>query len=209
MSKTSPNLDAAYGLKTPQDNQRLYAQWAEDYDNSFAHEMDYKLPQEVARHFANSGGSGPVLDIGAGTGLAAEALTSYGIGPIDALDISQEMLSVAASKSVYRNLMAKDITMPFEPGSIRYSGFISSGTFTTGHVGPQALDHLVAIALPDALFALSINALHWKTQGFESKFATLDGQIYNFKLVDVAIYGARNTSLHKDDRGKIALFQKL
>ena len=60
MSKTSPNLDAAYGLKTPQDNQRLYAQWAEDYDNSFANEMDYKLPQEVARHFANFGGTGPV-----------------------------------------------------------------------------------------------------------------------------------------------------
>ena len=208
MSKTSPNLDAAYGLKTPEDNQRLYAQWAEDYENSFANEMDYQLPQEVARHFTDFGGTGPVLDIGAGTGLAAEALASYGIGPIDALDISQEMLSVAASKGVYRNLMAKDISMPFEPGVNCYAGFISSGTFTTGHVGPQALDHLLTIALPDALFALSINAQHWKTQGFERKFAALDGQIGKFKLVDVAIYGDRNTSLHKDDRGKIALFQK-
>ena len=97
-------------LFLPPDEAQNYAQWAEDYANSFAHEMDYKLPQEVARHYANFGGSGPDLDIGAGTGLAAEALTSYGIGPIDALDISQEMLSVAVSKGVYRNLMAKDIT---------------------------------------------------------------------------------------------------
>ncbi|MFL2784902.1 MAG: class I SAM-dependent DNA methyltransferase [Paracoccaceae bacterium] len=208
MRKTTPDLDAAYGLKTPKDNIRLYASWAKDYDQSFADEMDYQLPQEVARLFANSDGQGPVLDIGAGTGLAAEALTSHGIRPIDALDISQEMLSVAALKGVYRNLMVKDITIPFELGSNLYSGLISSGTFTTGHVGPEALDHLLAIALPGALFALSINAFHWKTQGFESKFSALDEQIYNFKLVDVAIYGARNTSSHKDDNGRIALFKK-
>ena len=208
MRKTTPDLDAAYDLKTPDDNIRLYASWAEEYDQSFADEMDYQLPQEVARLFANSGGLGPVLDIGAGTGLAAEALTSYGIRPIDALDISQEMLSVAALKGVYRNLMVKDITIPFDLGSNHYAGLISSGTFTTGHVGPEALDHLLAIALPDALFAISINAFHWKTQGFESKFSALDEQIYNFKLVDVAIYGARNTSSHKDDNGRIALFKK-
>ena len=208
MRKTTPDLDAAYDLKTPDDNIRLYASWAEEYDQSFADEMDYQLPQEVARLFANSGGLGPVLDIGAGTGLAAEALTSYGIRPIDALDISQEMLSVAALKGVYRNLMVKDITIPFDLGSNHYAGLISSGTFTTGHVGPEALDHLLAIALPDALFAISINAFHWKTQGFESKFSALDRQIYNFELVDIAIYGARNTSSHKDDKGKIALFKK-
>ena len=208
MRKTTPDLDAAYGLKTPDDNIRLYASWAEEYDQSFAHQMDYQLPQEVARVFANAGGLGPVLDIGAGTGLAAEALTSYGIRPIDALDISQEMLSVAALKGVYRNLMVKDITIPFDLGSNHYAGLISSGTFTTGHVGSEALDHLLAIALPDALFAISINAFHWKTQGFESKFSALDGQIYNFELVDIAIYGARNTSSHKDDKGKIALFKK-
>ena len=209
MNKTTPNLDAAYRLKTPEDNQRLYAQWAEDYDHSFADEMDYQLPQEVARLFAHNGGTGPVLDIGAGTGLVAEALISYGIGPIDALDISQEMLNVAAAKGVYRNLMAKDITWPFEPETHGYAGLISSGTFTTGHVGPEALDHLLAIALPGACFALSINALHWKAQGFERKFTALEGQICNFKLADVAIYGARNTSSHKDDRGRIALFEKL
>ena len=178
------------------------------YETSFG-EMYEDLTQATLDFIkANYPSGSRILDIGAGTGLAAEALTSHGIRPIDALDISQEMLSVAALKGVYRNLMVKDITIPFELGSNLYSGLISSGTFTTGHVGPEALDHLLAIALPGALFALSINAFHWKTQGFESKFSALDGQIYNFKLVDVAIYGGRNTSSHKDDNGRIALFKK-
>ena len=209
MRKTTPDLDAAYGLKTPEDNIRLYAAWAEDYDQSFADEMDYQLPQEVARLFANSGGQGPVLDIGAGTGLAAEALARYGIGPIDALDISEEMLRVAGSKGLYRNLITKDITTPFAPTFDRYAGMISSGTFTTGHVGSEALDRLLSVALPGARFALSVNAAHWKAQGFDRKFIALEKQITQFELVDVAIYGRGNHGPHKEDRGKIALFQKL
>ena len=39
-----------------------------------------------------------------------------------------------------------------------YRGIVSSGTFTRGHVGPEALPHLLAVAEAGAQFALSINA---------------------------------------------------
>ena len=83
-----PNLNLAYALRTVQDNRNLYAAWAKDYETEFAHHMDYVLPQRVAEIFVEIGGVGPVLDVGAGTGLAGEALLKLGIEPIDALDLS-------------------------------------------------------------------------------------------------------------------------
>jgi predicted TPR repeat methyltransferase len=63
------DLEAAYSLRTPEDRQRLYAGWADTYDTSFAADMDFVLPGEVAKAFADADGRGPVLDLGAGTGF--------------------------------------------------------------------------------------------------------------------------------------------
>jgi hypothetical protein len=40
--------------------------------------MEYRLPAHVAAAFVSAGGTGPVLDVGAGTGLLAEALRAQG-----------------------------------------------------------------------------------------------------------------------------------
>ena len=88
MTKTDPGLEAAYSLKTPDDSRDLYARWADDYDSGFAEAEGYDLPKATAQVFAGAGGAGPVLDVGAGTGLCAIALKAAGIGPIDGVDIS-------------------------------------------------------------------------------------------------------------------------
>ena len=72
-----PDLEAAYALQTPDDNRRLYAEWATTYDDEFAVDMDYMLPLHVAEAFASVGGQGPVIDLGAGTGLLGAALKTY------------------------------------------------------------------------------------------------------------------------------------
>ena len=51
MSQDEPDLDAAYGLKTPDDSKRLYAAWAKTYDAGFAARMDYCLPERVVQAF--------------------------------------------------------------------------------------------------------------------------------------------------------------
>ena len=70
MNKNKPNLNLAYSLETVQDNRKLYAAWANDYEDDFASALDYVLPNRVAQIFLDMGGTGPVLDVGAGTGLA-------------------------------------------------------------------------------------------------------------------------------------------
>jgi hypothetical protein len=85
---------------------------------------------------------------------------------------------------------------------------VSSGTFTHGHVGPDAIDNLLPLARDGALFCLSINKHHWIEKGFEAKFQDLDDKIEGLTLVEVLIYGANATGPHRDDLGVIALFKK-
>ena len=138
MTNGEDDLNAAYALKTPEDSKRLYGAWAQSYDSGFATELDYRLPEHVAQALAARGPTGPILDIGAGTGLVGVALSALGCGPVEGTDISQEMLDMAAQKAVYAKLFIGDITeqLPVEDGT--YGAVISSGTFTTGHVGPEA-----------------------------------------------------------------------
>lgn len=209
MSKEqAPGLGAAYALQTPEDSVRLYADWADSYDSDFVATSDYILHIQVARMFAQQGGDGPVLDIGAGTGILAEALAHSEIGPIDATDISQEMLDVAEAKNIYRALYTGDLTqrLPVEDGT--YSGIVSSGTFTHGHVGPDALDEVMRITSSGGLICLSINAEHYEAQGFAAKIESLMPQITDLQLPQLPIYGPNCTSDHKDDLAVIATFRK-
>lgn len=210
MNDDTPDLSAAYALKTPDDSKRLYAEWASDYDTDFAAGEDYQLHLHIARAFVAAGGQGPVLDVGAGTGLCGAALADLRVGPIDATDISAEMLNVAMTKDIYRKAIEADLTrkLPIAPES--YSGIVSSGTFTTGHVGPDAIDALLHIARHGAQFALSINAQHYEAAGFGDKLRALEaGQIENLTLPETRIYGPLANGNHKDDVALIALFEKV
>ncbi len=143
--KNKPNLQNAYNLKSPDDNIKLYSAWAETYDNSFIINMQYKLHFAVAEEFILNGGSGLILDVGAGTGALAEALLQKVKFNIEATDISKEMLKVADSKKIYKRCFVSDLTKRIPVGDSFYDGVVSSGTFTHGHVGPSSMDELVRI----------------------------------------------------------------
>jgi trans-aconitate methyltransferase len=205
-------LKGALGLTGPEACLAYYRNWAASYDQGFATEMQYLLPAHVAAAFLGARGQGPVLDVGAGTGLLAEALRQMGFeGPVDAVDFSVEMLGRAASKNIYAGLHQADITQPLTLPR-RYGGLVSSGTFTAGHVGPEALPHLLAVARPQAQFALSINRRVYASLGFDTALAALAGQkrIKDLHLIEVEVYGAAAAKIdadHASDRAMIALFQ--
>ena len=204
-----PDVHAAYALKTPEDHKRLYAEWAEDYDDGFAAQEVYQLHLRTAVAFFRSGGQGPVLDAGAGTGLCGEALTDMGVGPIDAVDISAEMLGQAMRKGIYRDTIEADLNRSIPVPSDNYSGVVSSGTFTIGHLGPEALPALLRVARPGAQFALSINTKHFEASGFSHALKNMEGsQIKYLNLPEVRIYGRQAKGPNKDDTAYIALFKK-
>lgn len=209
MSDDEPDLNAAYALRTPDDNRRLYAEWAKSYDDGFAREMDYQLPRLVALVLGEVyQGRGPVLDVGAGTGLVAENIAGRATLEVDALDISADMLAVAASKGLYRQTIEADLTGKIGLADAVYDAVVSSGTFTHGHVGPDALDELLRVARPGATFVLSINAEHFEARGFAAKFETLKEQIAGLEHRVINIYGPKADAEHKDDLAHIAVFLK-
>lgn len=204
-----PDLERAYRLAGVEDNRALYAQWAESYDDDFAANMDYRLHDHVARAFAEAGGAGPVLDIGAGTGLCGEALAGRGIGPCDATDLSPEMLRVAAGKGVYRATFPGNLLERLPCADRAYRGAVSSGTFTRGHVGPEGLPEVLRVVAPGGVIVLSINAAHWQEKGFAAAFEGMAGAVSGLALPRVRIYGEGAEGPRARDEAILATFRKL
>ena len=209
-------LDAAYSLETPDDNRRLYAKWAGSYDRDFIQANGYVYHENVVAIFLGAGGSagGAVLDVGCGTGIVGVALGDMGEATVDGIDISPEMLEQARAKQTvygtpdYRNLVAADLTDSIPLGDDTYNGIISTGTFTHGHLGPEALDELVRVAAPSAVCAIGVNAEHWTELSFDRWFAdrSRDGLITSPEVVNVSIYEAMEGE-HAGDRSNVAVFQ--
>ncbi len=204
-----PDIDAAYSLGSVEESIRLYRAWADSYDSGFAVAQDYRLPEVVALAYAGRGGSGPVLDIGAGTGLVGEHLHRLGIGPVEGLDISPEMLAVAAAKSVYAGLFCADLTAGLDLQTGYYNGVISAGTFTMGHLGPEALDELIRVTAHGGLICISVHALHYDTAGFADKFHSLAPRIRDLRVDEARIYGKAADAEHRPHKARIVSFHRL
>ncbi len=204
-----PSLDAAYALQSPDDNRLLYADWAKTYDCDFAENMGYALPIRVADAFAaklNGSQNGRILDVGAGTGLVGQRLNSHDYSNIDGLDISPEMLEVARAKGCYENMIEGDLLSRLLIPDNTYNYIISAGTFTHGHVGASALDELLRISKPGALFCIAINSTYFSSTGFEKKFHQLSKKITQLEFITVQIYFEGD---HADGEGVVAIFRSV
>jgi len=167
----APDLKSAYALETPEDNLRLYRAWAETYDADFVVGTGFRLPRLVTEVYAQMGGNWPCLDVGCGTGAVARALPDDAI--VDGLDLSPDMLKVSARLGRYRQLIEANLKdqLPLADGS--YQGLLSSGTFTLGHVGAEALCELIRILAPGALAVISVRDAVWDSQNFDLAFDQL------------------------------------
>ena len=201
--KLRPNLENAYELKTPEDNIELYSVWAKSYDSDFIDEMQYELHLSVANEFILAGGKGPVLDVGAGTGVLAKALLQRGNFSIEATDISEAMLEVAKSKNIYERCFWSDLTKQIPVANCSYNGVVSSGTFTHGHVGPSSIFELVRISKPGGVIVISVNEEHWNALDFKTEVRKISEVVKSYQIKKISIYGKQSTHSHKDDKALI------
>lgn len=176
MAKHDGALGAVYDAKRPEEVAALYDGWAATYDDDMA-KAGYRHPSIalalLARHLSR--GAAPVLDAGAGTGLMGEWLGIMGFGHVEALDISQGMLDVAAAKGAYRALhcLALGTKLPFADGA--FAGIVSAGVFTSGHVGAEGLDELIRICRRGGVIVLTVKNTLWEN-GFAARIAELERQ---------------------------------
>ena len=179
MSEKKIGYDDAYSLKTPADSKRLYKKWAKTYDKEFAVNSNYLSPKKICIYFNKYSRKTdtPILDVGAGTGLVGEFLYKKGNKKIIGIDISSRMLEQAKLKGCYSSLIEADVTKKIPLKSNSIGAVVSAGTFTHGHVGPDAFDELLRITKPGGLFVLSINSKVFIKGGFQEKFLRIKNNI--------------------------------
>ena len=213
---TSINLDDAYALETPEDNKILYRKWASTYDADFAQRNKYVYPKTIAAicaELVDTDSTTTIIDIGCGTGIVGTCLSELlPAGIIDGVDISPEMLLIASTKSrvstepVYRNLFEADLTQPITFASATYDIAISAGTFTHGHLGPNALINVLSTIRHGGRMVVGINKEHFSANGFNSalQMATDNHLISTPTFTEVQIYD--EGSPHYGDLALVATF---
>ena len=203
-------LNDAYSVKTPEDNIKLYKVWASSYDDDFAKKNDYRSPVLISKYYDKYSNKSdvPVLDVGAGTGLIAEVMNKKNTIDIDAIDISPEMLESAKSKNCYNKLIEADLTKNLDIENNYYGAIVSAGTFTHGHIGPNALDELLRISKPSGLFVITIHSKVYVNQNFEQKFQDINEQITDLTFHEEKAYGNNPDKDHGNDTVFITVFRK-
>ena len=113
-------LDALTGATTaaaPDDYvTALFDDYAEDFDRSMAVDLQYTVPDTLARKLdeicarpGRGNTAGPtftrILDLGAGTGLTGFAIQQF-TADMHAVDLSPEMLALAKARGIYSNTFA-------------------------------------------------------------------------------------------------------
>lgn len=204
MSDPNDELDAVYALKTPEDNRAHYDDWAASYETSFVEKMDYRLPERVVEAFLGFGPLGPVLDVGAGTGIVGALLAGRGLS-VDGTDISPAMLAEAEAKGVYRHLFEGDLMARLDVPDGAYGSAISTGTFTSGHVGPQALNEVFRMVRAGGKIVLSVSEAHWEAEGFRAALEAMD--CAEMRLEQVAIYGVQARGAHAGDKAIVVMIE--
>jgi trans-aconitate methyltransferase len=159
---SADRVTRARSTQTPDDAMRLYELWAVDYDHDVFEVMGFigtdRIADLLAAHTPDR--DQPVIDLGCGTGAAGVRLAHHGFGSIDGVDISPAMLDVAAQLGVYRHLVTADLTQSLTIEHC-YGASVSAGTFTTGHVGADAIPALVTLLEPGAVVAWVIAEPLW------------------------------------------------
>ena len=184
-------LERAYSLGNDGEARALYRDWAQSYDETMMDGLGYRTPEAtaalLARHTNDK--TQPVLDVGSGTGLAGVELAGHGFTTLDALDYSPEMLAVARSRGVYRDMIEADLNAPLALPDDAYSAMICTGTFTHAHVGAGCLPELFRILQPGGVFACTVHKDVWEEAGFASQTQRLaDGGILEMVSREAGTY---------------------
>ena len=160
-----------YKLKTTDEVMKYYDEWGDnDKYNKDMVNWNYTGPKETAEIFNKYEKNKDTLifDAGCGTGLVGIELKKYSFKNFHGADLSQTLLDTVP-KDLYQKLVKVDLNKPIEVEDNFYGGVLCVGTFTFGHVKPNALDEFIRITKPGCLICFTINEGIHEEYGFDKK----------------------------------------
>ena len=165
-----------YKLKTTDEVMKYYDEWGDkDKYNKDMLDWNYTGPKETAETFNKYEKNKDTLifDAGCGTGLVGLELKKYSFKNFHGADLSQTLLDTVP-KDLYQKLVKVDLNKPIEVENNFYGGVMCVGTFTFGHVKPNALDEFVRITKSGGLICFTINEGIHEEYGFDKKIISLN-----------------------------------
>ena len=164
-----------YKLKTTDEVMKYYDEWGEKnkYDKDMV-DWNYTGPKETVEVFKRYAINKniKIFDAGCGTGLVGIELKKFGYSNIDGADLSQKLLDLVP-KNYYTKLKQIDLNKKLEIKDNVYDAIMCVGTFTFGHVKPNALDEFVRIIRSKGLICFTINEGIYEEYGFDKKIEQL------------------------------------
>ena len=147
----------AYGLKTQEDINNLYDDWAETYDIEVK-ENGYVSPTRTALALKSVLSlEALIYDVGCGTGLSGVALKKIGFSNIHGSEINPNMLKKAQQTGAYQSLRLGDITNPFPDRVGLYDAIVAVGVIGAGAAPARLMREALNALLPGGLLAFSLN----------------------------------------------------
>tara|TARA_Y100000590_G_scaffold166093_1_gene190179 strand:- start:1180 stop:1806 length:627 start_codon:yes stop_codon:yes gene_type:complete len=173
-----------YKITTSEELLKYYKGWTEKNKyNQDMIDLKYVAPKETAlvlkKYVLNN--DCKILDAGCGTGLVGVELKKFGYSNIDGIDFSQNMLDLVP-KNIYKKIEKVDLNKPLKFKTNMYDVVTCVGTFTYGHVKPQALDEMIRIIKNKGLICFTVNEGVYEKYGFDNKIKELsDNKFWNVK----------------------------
>ena len=136
-----------YKLKTTKEVMDYYDDWGEnDKYNKDMVDWNYTGPKETVNTFLKyeKNKDALIFDAGCGTGLVGLELKKFGFKNFHGADLSQKLLSTIPS-NLYKKLFKSDLNQSINLEDNTYDAIFCVGTFTFGHVKPNALDEFIRI----------------------------------------------------------------
>ena len=146
----------------------IYKNWASDYESdviNLAGYVGHLITSDLLLNYLRNTES-TVLDAGCGTGLVGEILYKNNFRNIDGVDFSQEMLNIAHQKNIYQSLKLVDLTKKLVYENNSFDAVICAGTFTCGHVGPEALREMVRITKQGGYICFTVRKHEWEASPY-------------------------------------------
>ena len=146
----------------------IYKNWASDYESdviNLAGYVGHLITSELLLNYLRNTES-TVLDAGCGTGLVGEILYKNNFRNIDGVDFSKEMLNIANQKNIYQSLKLVDLTKKLDYENDSFDAIICAGTFTCGHVGPEALREMVRITKQGGYICFTVRKQEWEASPY-------------------------------------------
>lgn len=154
--------------RSTDDVETEYDALADRYDGELT-SWGWDTPEICAQMLkAHLGATGPIVDVGCGTGLSGEHMRALGLQPIDGVDISRKSLALAKQKDVYRELSRCDLLQPLPWPADHYAGVCCSGVLSNiPHV--SFLQELQRIVRPGGIIVCSHRDDLAKIDSFEQR----------------------------------------